>query len=85
MPLPPLLSANGSQAYPPSSGSSFLIKLLLGYILVADPRLHACVLAAKFSGEANFLIFLYGVRTHKAGTSPNVAKCTKVVRQSEEL
>lgn len=53
--LPAPSSANGSQASPPSSGSSFLIKLLPGYNWVADPRLHGCVLAAKVSGEANFL------------------------------
>ena len=58
MPLPPPLSADGSQVSPPSSGSSFLIKLLPGSILMVDPRRHAFVLAAEVSGEANFLTWL---------------------------
>ena len=63
-------SANGCQALLPSAGSSFLMKLLPRYILVADPGLQSSCQG------------LWG-STRKTGNSLNTAKCTKGVRQSE--
>ena len=79
--LPSSLPANGSQASPPSCGSSFLIKLLPGSISVADPRHHAFVLMLRSLGKQIFW-WLQGGRTHKTGNCLNITTWSKGERQS---